>query len=120
MNSKKVVFVAGPYTAPTKVETQVNVETALAAALNLRRYGFVPLVPHLLHYLDAYNRKTVGEEVPYEDWMDITLEYVRRSDAVYVVDTSPGASREIALAEELKIPVFSLYSSLVARLGESD
>lgn len=116
----KLVFVAGPYTAGTLNGTLANVHAAMAAGLSLRRFGFVPLIPHLCHFLDEFNKQTGGVEVFYEGWMEITLEYVRRSDAVYVLADSPGTVREIALAVELGIPVFRSYSKLVSASGDVD
>jgi len=119
-NQSPLVFVAGPYTADTPEETLANVRAAMAAGLTLRRYGFVPLIPHLLHFLHEYNNETGGPEILYEGWMAITLRYVLSADAIYIVAPSPGTNREVDLARAHNKPVYRTYRELKEHFPERD
>ncbi len=48
---------------------------------------------------------------PYQDWIDLDLEWVKSCDCLLRLDgESKGADMEVALAESLGIPVFkTLY-----------
>ena len=50
----------------------------------------------------------------YEEWMAIDFEMVRRSDAVFrLPGISDGAEREVALADDLGLPVFTVMDELL-------
>lgn len=102
------VYVAGPLTTG---DWGVNVHRAIRAADDLRaaKVGIRPIVPHL-STLDH-----IAIPRPYEEWMRECLDDVRTSDAVLrLPGTSPGADREVELAERLGIPVFTFASTVIA------
>lgn len=98
------VYISGPYSTPDPVD---NTREAVKAAAKLREAGHDPFVPHLFllwHFLSP---------APYEAWMQLTLSWVKRCDAlVRLPGESPGADREVELARELGIPVYARIEDL--------
>jgi hypothetical protein len=108
----KVVYVSGPYTKP---DPCVNVNEHIRAADRLGELGYAPLVPVLSHFWHTMSPH------PYEFWIGIDLEFVRRCDAVLrLPGESSGADRETALAERLRIPVFRSIEELDAEMGRRE
>lgn len=98
------VYVAGPYTADPDACTRA----AITAGNELLDAGHAPFVPHLAHYWH-----TLHGPRGYEDWMRIDLAWLRAADVVLrLPGESAGADREIALAQELGIPVVTEVTSL--------
>jgi hypothetical protein len=100
MTTPKIVYVAGPYTAPTKTEVQANIHAARACAAKLARLGYWPMVPHFLG-------NGIEDCLDAEDWYSFTAEVLRRCDAICMVpgwESSKGATAELALASELGKP----------------
>lgn len=111
------VYVAGPLSAGNQ---ELNVRRACAAALALMRAGFAPHVPHLTAFFDRMVVDLTASPVPYETWMEISLAWVAASEAVLRLSStvpSPGADREVALAESLGIPVYHSVQDLLAAFG---
>lgn len=106
-----VVYVSGPYTAPTAEEVELNVMAAIDAANALLDLGCNVQVPHLSHYL--HRRKPRD----YENWMRLDLDLLTLADVVLrLPGVSPGADREIARAVQLEKPVY--YSVAALKRGE--
>lgn len=111
-----VVYVAGPYCAPTEWKLRKNIEKSADKAMEiwkLNRSGekrVVPVVP-------CMNSAFFGGEIPDSTILDVYLAVLLRCDAMTVSDgweNSRGTLVEIRFAEESNIPV--LYS--VRELGE--
>lgn len=95
MHKAVVIYVAGPYSSGG---TMLNIRRAIDAADRLLSSGACPIMPHMMGFLVHYHS--------YETWMDYCLTLVTRCDAVLRLSgESPGADREVALAQELGIPV---------------
>ena len=98
--NKKIVYISCPY---TKGDVAVNVRNSIFAQDEVIEAGhlpFNPLMSHFHHMLVPHN---------YEYWMDIDLEWVKKSDIVIrLPGESSGADRECALAKELGIQVLEL------------
>ena len=103
---KPRVYVAGPYTKPDPV---ANVDRAVDLAAELIDEGFIVYVPHLSHYIESrYPRH-------YEVWMEQCLSWVRECNFVLrIPGESPGADREVALANRLGIKVVHSKEELKA------
>ena len=104
----KIIYISGPFTAPTAWRREQNVRTAEAMALEVWRLGAVAVCPHT-------NTRNFEGELPYEMWIDGDLEIIRRCDAVLLVGdwlTSKGSLAEVKLAQELRLPIFSGEKSL--------
>lgn len=72
----------------------------------------------VLHFCPHVAMPPVGaSDLAYEDWMELDLELVRRSDWLLMLpgwENSEGAVREFDLASELGIPVaFSVEEAIV-------
>jgi nucleoside 2-deoxyribosyltransferase len=98
----RVVYVAGPYTAPNAWVREQNIRRAEEVGFLVAESGAMPLIPH------ANTRFFDGLQTP-EFWYEGTLELLRRCDAVIVVEGyefSRGTKAEIAEADRLGLPVF--------------
>lgn len=100
----KLVYVAGPFSAPTRAGVDENIRKAERYGLAVAARGAMPVVPH------ANTAHPSFEHVrPYEFWIDGTLELLRRCDAVLMVEgweSSRGATAERTEALRLGLPVF--------------
>ena len=102
--SLKVVYLAGPYRAPTEFGVHQNIQAAERVALEVWRLGAVCICPHK-------NTAYLGGTLPDEVWLKGDLELIRRSDAVLMMEawaSSGGASDERWYAGDIDKPV--LYS----------
>lgn len=99
-----VVYVAGPFRAPTAWGIAENVRAAERVGLAVARAGAMPLIPHA----NTGNFHGEGDD---QLWLDGTMELLRRCDAVVLVpgwQRSSGTKAEVAEAERLGLPVFDL------------
>ena len=98
----KLVYVAGPYRAPTVWGVEKNVQAAQHAAAHVLTVpGLYPVVPHL-------NTRHMDGHAPDEVFLAGTMEMLRRCDAVLVLGTwtdSAGAKAEVEEAVRLGLPV---------------
>lgn len=104
----KVVYVAGPFTAPTAWGIEQNVRVAEEAGLRVAEMGASALVPHTM------GRHLVGTITP-AYWYEATLALMLKCDAVLTVDawgSSNGATNEVLVAREKGIPVFEWFAEL--------
>lgn len=93
-----VVYIASPYTIGDKT---YNVARQMRLAHRLIDVQISPIVPLLTHFLELMEHRDE------EHWMQMDLAHVAKADAVLrLYGQSAGADREVALAEELEIPVF--------------
>lgn len=98
----KVVYIAGPFRAPTPWLVEQNVRRAEAATLEVWKLGAAALCPHM-------NTRHFQDSAPDQVWIDGTLELLRRSDALLLLGTwekSAGARGEAAEAVKRGMPVF--------------
>ena len=98
----KLIYIAGPYSAPTAWQRECNIRAAEAQCLKLWRVGVPAVCVHTIarHYHD---------EVPEETAIAIDNEILRRCDAVLLCpgwQDSKGTLAEIDLAASLGKPVF--------------
>ena len=102
------IYVAGPYSKPDPTH---NVHVAVTLGQLLLDRGYVPFVPHVTHLWQLISPND------YETWMDWDFEWLRTCDAVLrLAGDSPGADREVALANSLGIPVFHKVGDLTSTI----
>jgi len=98
MKDKIVVYVAAPY---SKGRLVLNIRQALAHAERLTESGFIPIIPHLLHFWDLIYPHD------YDFWLQYCFVMVNRCDCLLrVPGDSYGAAEEVKFAKEKNIPVF--------------
>lgn len=102
-----LVYVSGPYSAATEQERGANVDRACAAGLALTHKGHWPVVPHLSHFFDLWHAREHGTLVDPEFYMQWDFELLRRCDGLLFLEPSPGANRELALAQERGMPIWT-------------
>jgi hypothetical protein len=96
--NKIKVYIASPYSIGDQA---INVKMQIDMADQLMTLGFAPFVPLLSHFQHMIHPR------PYQDWVDIDLEWVKACDCVLrLPGESKGADGEVALAGELSMPVF--------------
>jgi len=99
------VYIAGPYTSG---DVAVNVRNAYAAADRLADLGFAPFVPHATHFWHMLFPR------PYEFWLELDNQFLPFCEAVLrLPGLSSGADKEVVLAQEIGIPVFTEIAELV-------
>ena len=105
-SQRPVVYVIGPYSLG---DTAKNVHTALETATLLRKEGFAPLVPHLLHFWSIH--APVSENI----WIEIGENYLRVSDAAFrIPGESVGGDHEEDLCRYWNIPLFTDIRDIIA------
>lgn len=94
---RPLVYVAGPITG----DPFGCVRQAAEAFDRCRAAGVVPFLPQLsvIHEM--------VRPLPYEAWLDYDRDVIRHCEAlVRLPGDSPGADSEVALAHQLRLPVF--------------
>jgi len=97
------VYVAGPYTAPTRWEEEQHVRRAEAVGYRVAQVGAYPVIPH------TNARPLFSDLHDAAWWYAATIAELRTCDAVIMVSgwrQSVGAVGEKHEAETLGIPVF--------------
>jgi Domain of unknown function (DUF4406) len=100
--TQKVVYIAGPYRAPTEWGVYQNIRKAEEAAIELWHMGAAVICPHK-------NTAFFGGAAHDDVWLEGDRAILRRCDAVYCIEgweNSTGAKCEIELATQLGIPIF--------------
>lgn len=100
----KIIFISGPYTAPTKDRVEKNIQIADIYARLIASRGLGFICPHLN---SRHMEDVVGCD--YRFWMRMYRELLRACDAVFFLpnwETSEGSKEEHEVATENLIPAF--------------
>jgi hypothetical protein len=111
----KVVYVAGPYRAPTPWGIEQNIRRAEALSLEVWKLGAAAICPHA-------NTRYFQHEAPDDIWLKGDLAILEKCDAVLLTPDwrkSEGATVEAHHARNLGIPVFIDLEELVEFLCQS-
>lgn len=104
----KRVYIAGPYSNEDENIVETNVKKAMDMANDLIEAGFAPFCPHLTHFLHK------NQPQPYEKWLEIDFIFLESCDALIRLEgKSPGADKEVKLAEYLGIKVYYQLDHLI-------
>jgi len=106
----KIVYICGPFRAPTPWAVEQNVRRAEAIALEVAERGAMPLCPHT-------NTRFFNGLLSDQFWIEGTAELLRRCDAIFRLQgwfRSEGSKGETLLAAELGIPIFDYLEDLEA------
>lgn len=88
------IYVAGPYSAPSEREREMNTRRAIEAGLALFKLGHTPFIPHLTHYVDLHAHRT-GVVMTWDDYIRLDLEWLDLCDALLYLGPSKGADLEL-------------------------
>jgi hypothetical protein len=111
----KLIYVAGPYRAPTGWGIEQNIQAARQLGAQVVAAGAYPVIPHA-------NTSHFDGLAPDEFWLAATLELMRRCDAVIFTrfwKESSGARAEYAEAERLGLHCFYKFDQLRDWLASS-
>lgn len=105
-----LVYVAGPFSAPTRAGVEANIARAVAVGLEVARIGLYPIIPH------ANTAHPDFEKIqPYTFWIGATMAMLKPCRAMVLVpgwETSSGARSENAWMVERCRPVFASVKDL--------
>lgn len=105
----KLIYVAGPYSAATLEERQLNISAAKHVGKLVARLGYMPVIPHC----NTAGFELITPDITGQFWLDGTKELMLRCDGVVLFDgwqQSAGTLIEKDAADKAGIPVFySLY-----------
>ncbi len=109
-----IIGVAGPYSAPTVEQRQLNLDAMNKVAARLLEMGHIPVIGinAALPVLEKANVPNV-----YKGIMDISLAVIIACDALLMLGDSPGANRERDLILSKGKPVFRTIDELNAFAG---
>ncbi len=105
----KVIYIAGPIKAETRIQMHRHVITAIEVTKKIFDLGAVPICVH------AYAPWLEGEIEP-EVFMPADFELIRRSDAVFLCygwTYSGGSMKESAFALKIGKPTFDDWGELI-------
>ena len=105
MNKPMVIYVSGPYSAPTWEGRHDNLIKAVCVGIEIRLKGHYPVIPHLYDDFDQI-AKTMGHNFDWQSYMDMDIELLSRCEAMYFIGPSPGANIEFRHAQELDMPIY--------------
>lgn len=98
----KLVYVAGPFRAPTPEGVFGNILRAEAVGYEVAKLGASPVIPHA-------NTRSLHSHIDEAFMLEATLELMRRCDALVLVEgwqESQGTRDEMCEAHFLGLPVF--------------
>ncbi|GAC1617828.1 MAG: hypothetical protein NVS4B7_10150 [Ktedonobacteraceae bacterium] len=109
------VYISGPYSPPINELDPVrrrqiieeNIQQANKVAIRLAQEGYFPFTPHtMMHgWEDKYN-------ISHELTMRNCLKWLEKCDALFFINSSPGANLEREHAWSHNIPVVYSYAEL--------
>jgi len=112
----QLVYIAGPYSAPTLEGVEAHISEALTAALWCAAHEVFYVCPHL----NSAHFDTHLPEVPVEFYYAMDLAILRRCDAILLVglwQDSAGAMAEMAYAVDHALPCFVFETDQQALLA---
>ncbi|MEP7265293.1 MAG: DUF4406 domain-containing protein [Bacteroidota bacterium] len=106
-----IIGVAGPYSASTAEQRQINLDKMNIAAAKLLQLGHIPLIG-MNAALPVIEQATVADK--YKCIMDISLAVIGACDGLLLIAESPGANRERDLILSLGRPVFNSIEEIIS------
>jgi hypothetical protein len=109
----KIVYVAGKYSDNNVLSVLHNIRKGINWSFECFKAGFAPFSPWLdYHYVLCDNE----ESLKVIDFQNYSMEFLRRSDILFVTpgsEESKGTIAEIKEAERLNIPVVYSFEDLL-------
>ncbi len=112
------VYVAGKYSDDNVMDVLNNIRKGIQVCTELFSMGFAPFCPwYDAHFVFTMNHDQYSR-VTKQMFYDYTLSWLAVSDCVFLLpertENSDGVQRELELARELYIPIFTNIDDLVA------
>jgi nucleoside 2-deoxyribosyltransferase len=107
----RVLYIAGPYSAPNAWKREQNIRWAELVALDAWRHGYVPLCPHTM-------ARFYAGAIPEATCLAGDLELLSRCDGILLItgwEASRGAQAERTFALQHGIPVFHTLGEVDTR-----
>lgn len=107
-SSIKLIYIAGPYTAPSLHELRTNINQAWECAIPVARHGGMPVIPHM-------NSAYFDDLQPPAFWYAATMRLLETCDAILLMpgwEMNKGAIKERERAIELGLRVFYFIEPL--------
>lgn len=97
-----IIGIAGPYSASTKEQRQLNLDAMNIAEARLLEHGHTPVIG-VNAALPVIEKANVGD--PYQSIMEISLAVIDTCEALLLLAESPGANKErdLVLSKGLKV-----------------
>jgi hypothetical protein len=86
-----IIGVAGPYSAPTEAQRQINLDRLNVAAARLLEMGHIPVIG-VNAAVPVVEKANIAD--PYVAIMKISLALMSCCDALLLIAESPGANKE--------------------------
>ena len=106
-----IIGVAGPYSADTAEQRQINLDNMNKAAAKLLELRHVPLIG-MNAAIPVFEHANVPDT--YKCTMDISLAVINACDALLLLAESPGANKERDLILAKGLPVFKSIDEIIA------
>ena len=94
------IYVAGPLNADACGYIK-NLSKMYRVGLAIHCMGHSPFIPGADVLLGL-----MAGDFEYADYFNANTEWLKVSDAVFVIASSPGVEQEVAIAEDLQIPIY--------------
>jgi len=104
------IYIAGPYTPITNdIHDAIriankNVERAISIAIEIINRGHVVYIPQLSHFIHIQLKE--HEVKTKEFWYNFDLEWLKVCDALFYMESSEGADKELEWAEKNGLHIF--------------
>lgn len=105
-----IIGVAGPYSANTSEQKQLNLDAMNVAAARLLELGHIPIIG-MNAALPVLAKANVPDK--YKCTMDISLAVIGACDALLLLAESPGANKERDLILSKGRPVFNSIDEVI-------
>ena len=105
-----IIGVAGPYSAETAEQRQLNLDAMNMAAAKLLELGHIPIIG-MNAALPVLEKANVADR--YACVMDISLAVISTCDALLLLAESPGANKERDLVLSKGRPVFKSIDEII-------
>ena len=106
-----IIGVAGPYSAVTAEQRQINLDNMNKAAARLLELGHIPIIG-MNAALPVLEHANVSDK--YTCTMDISLAVINACEALLLLAESPGANKERDLILAKGFPVFRSIDEIIA------
>jgi hypothetical protein len=109
-----LIYVAGPYRAPTTWGIHCNIHKARVWGAELAKLGAYPVIPHS----NTAHFDGIADD---NFWLDGTMQLLHRCDAAIFIEgwrDSSGARAEMERALSVQMPVFEVDAPSHKSLGD--